>query len=107
MKRVFTLAVLAAIAAPVAAQTSPAPTATPMPAPTGTAAKFTLDTPVQEIVADTRAKAVLDADLPGISSHPSFEMFKSMSLAQLQAYAPDKLTAAALTRAATDLAAIR
>lgn len=96
-----------------AAQTA---TATPVPTPTPTAtaaapaapaARLNLDTPVETIVADAKGKAVLDADLPELTAHPSYEMFKSMSLNQLQGYAPDKLTAAVLAKLATDLAAVR
>ena len=50
---------------------------------------------------------MLDADLPELTAHPSYEMFKTMSLNQLQGYAPDKLTPAVLAKLATDLAAVR
>lgn len=90
-----------------AAQATPAPMPSPSPTATAPAARLNLDTPVETIVADAKGKVVLDTDLPGVSNHPSYEMFKSMSLHQLQAYAPDKLTDAALTKVATDLATIR
>ena len=90
------------------AQTATAAPA-PVAAPTATApaARLNLDTPIETIVADTKGKAVIDADLPELTAHPSYEMFKTMSLTQLQGYAPDKLTAAVMTKVATDLAAIR
>ena len=91
------LAVVQATAAPVPA----APTAT---AP---AARLNLDTPIETIMADTKGKAVIDADLPDVATHPSYEMFKGMTLHQLQGYAPDKLTDAVLAKVATDLAAIK
>ena len=94
----------------LAAQTASA-TATPAPAPAPAAAvpatRLNLDTPIETIVADPKGKTVLDADVPGVTTHPSYEMFKGMSLNQLQSYAADKLTPAVLAKAGTDLAAIR
>ncbi|WP_447727432.1 hypothetical protein [Sphingomonas koreensis] len=102
-------AALAAIAlAPAAmAQTTPAPAAAPAAAATTTAAKFSLDTPVQDIVADAKAKAVLEANLPGISTHESYEMFKGMSLKQLSGYAADKLTPEVLAKTEKELAEVK
>ena len=93
-----------------AAQAATAPMTMPMPAPataTTPAARLNLDTPIETIVADTKGKVALDTDLPGVTTHASYEMFKGMSLHQLQSYAPDKLTDAALARVATDLAAVK
>lgn len=94
-----------------AAQAAPATVVAPAPAPasapTTPASRLNLDTPLETIVADAKGKAVIDADLPGVSNHPSYEMFKGMSLHQLQAYAADRLTDTALAKVATDLAAIR
>lgn len=90
-----------------ALQAAPAAAPAPAPATAAPAARLNLDTPIETIVADAKGKAVLDADLPGVTTHPSYEMFKGMSLNQLQAYAADKLTAPVLAKTATDLAAIR
>ena len=104
MKTALFAALAAVTLAPAAmAQTSPAPATTPAAA----AAKFSLDTPIQDIVADAKAKAVLDADLPGLTAHESYEMFKSMSLKQLSAYASDKLTPEALAKTEKNLAAVK
>lgn len=103
-------AALAAVAlAPAAvAQTTPAPAPAPAaPATTAVAAKFNLDTPIQDIVADAKAKAVLEADLPGITTHESYEMFKGMSLKQLSSYAADKLTPEVLAKTEKGLAEIK
>lgn len=86
---------------PAPAATVPAATAS-----TATAARFTLDTPIETIAADAAAKAVLDADLPGVTTNEHFDMFKSMSLHQLQPMAGGRLTDEALARVARDLAAI-
>jgi len=41
---------------------------------------FTLDTTLGEILDDPQAKAVLDQQLPGISSNPMLAMAKGMTL---------------------------
>lgn len=99
-------AALVTLAPAAMAQTAPAPVPAAPPA-AATAAKFSLDTPIQDIVADAKAKAVLDADLPGLTSHESYEMFKGMSLKQLSSYAADKLTPEALAKTEKNLAAVK
>lgn len=96
------LAVIAAVSlAPAAiAQTA-------APAAAAATAKFNLDTPIQDIVVDVKAKAALDAAVPGVTTHESYEMFKGMSLNQLKAYAADKLTPEVLAKAETALAAVK
>lgn len=107
MKIALFAALAAVTLAPAAvAQTAPAP-APAAPAPAATTAKFNLDTPIQDIVADAKAKAVLEADLPGLTTHESYEMFKGMSLKQLSSYAADKLTPEVLTKTEKNLAAIK
>ncbi|APR51430.1 hypothetical protein CA223_14030 [Sphingomonas koreensis] len=107
MKTALFAALAAVSLAPAAlAQTAPAPAAA-APATAAAAAKFNLDTPVQDLVADPKAKAVLDADLPGLSTHESYEMFKGMSLKQLSSYAADKLTPEILAKTEKNLAAIK
>lgn len=77
------------------------------PAPATAAAKYNLDTPIQDIVANPAAKAAFDAALPGVSTHESYEMFKGMSLNQLKTYAADKLTPEVLAKVEKDLAAVK
>jgi hypothetical protein len=109
----FSLAALLLIPAAASAQTSPPPAAAtpaptaPTPAAPAAAAKFTLDTPIQDIVADAAGKAVLEKDLPGLIGLPQYETFKAISLKQLQAYSDGKLTDEMLAKTATDLAAIK
>jgi hypothetical protein len=76
------------------------------PAAAQAAARLNLDTPIATIAADAKGKAVLDADLPGLTTHEHFDMFKGLSLRALAAYSPDKLTAEVLGKIAADLAAI-
>jgi hypothetical protein len=99
----------AALMLPVvaSAQTAkPAAPKTSAPAPAATA-RFTLDTPIETIVADPAGKAVIDKDLPGTTTHPMYDQFKGMSLNQVAPMAPDKLTPETLTKVATDLSAVR
>ena len=102
-------AVLALALVPFAAQAAE-PTAAPAApavavAPAATA--LTLDTPIAAIVAVPAGKAVLDADLPGLTTHESYEMIKGVSLTQLAGYAPDRLTPERLAKVSADLAAIK
>ncbi|MBC9033255.1 hypothetical protein IAG41_12725 [Sphingomonas sp. JC676] len=113
MKLVLTAVALACLA-PVAAlaQTAPAPAtapaATPAPAAAASTAKFNLDTPIETIVADEKAKAVLATSLGAdVTANPAYESFKAMSLRQVQPFAPDKLTDELLKKVETDLAAIK
>lgn len=101
----------AALAIPsiASAQTAPAPAAPPAPAaaPAASAARFNLDTPLQDLLANEAAKAVLDKDLPGLTALPQLEMIKGLSLRQLQPYSDGKLTDEVLAKTGTDLAAIK
>lgn len=111
--KLFSLAALLLIPVAASAQTSPPPAAAtpapaaPTPAAPAAAAKFTLDTPIQDIVADAAGKAVIEKDLPGLIGLPQYEMFKAISLKQLQAYSDGKLTDEMLAKTATDLAAVK
>lgn len=69
--------------------------------------KLTLDTPVEAIVARPEGKAVLEANLPGITTHEHYEHFKAMSLRQIAGMAPDSLTPEALAKVEAGLAAAR
>ena len=44
---------------------------------------YTLDTTFGELLADPRAKAVMDQYLPGVSSNPMIDMVKGSSLRAL------------------------
>ncbi|WP_423605622.1 hypothetical protein [Sphingomonas sp. MS122] len=87
------------------AQTAPAPAAPAEAAKPP--AKFTLDTPIGELLANEQAKAVLDKDLPGLTQLPQLEMIKGLSLKQLQPYSDGKLTDELLAKTEADLAAIK
>jgi hypothetical protein len=104
----FVAALMAA--APAFAQGTPAPApAAPAPAPAAPAAdaKFNLDTPLQDIVADEKGKAVIEKHFPGMIALPEYEMFKAISLTQLQPYSNGKITDEMLAATAKDLAEIK
>ena len=67
---------------------------------------FTLDTPIEQLLADPRARAVLDADLPGMSADPNLPKFQLMSLRQLQPMTGGQMSNALLAKTGADLAAI-
>lgn len=105
---IFVAALMAA--APAFAQATPAPApAAPAPAPAAPAsdAKFNLDTPLQDIVADEKGKAVIEKHFPGMIALPEYEMFKAISLTQLQPYSNGKITDEMLAATAKDLAEIK
>lgn len=69
--------------------------------------KLSLDTPIEAIAAKPEGKAVLEANLPGITTHEHYEMFKAMNLRQLAGMAPDRLTPEALAKVEAGLAALK
>ena len=106
---IFVAALMAA--APAFAQGTPAPAA-PAPAPAAQAApaadaKYNLDPPLQDIVADEKGKAVIEKHFPGMIALPEYEMFKAISLTQLQPYSNGKITDEMLAATAKDLAEIK
>ncbi|HWW57144.1 MAG TPA: hypothetical protein VN047_09660 [Sphingopyxis sp.] len=112
MKTAMFVAALMA-AAPASAQDTAAPAPVPAaPAPAADAvpasdAKFNLDTPLQDIVADEKGKAVIEKHFPGMIALPEYEMFKAISLTQLQPYSNGKITDEMLAATAKDLAEIK
>jgi len=75
------------------------------PATAAIDAHYTLDTPIRDLIADPQAKAVLDKDLPGMSSDENLPKFADKSLRQLQPMTGGQLTDALMKQVATDLAA--
>lgn len=91
-----TLIALALIAMPALAQEAPA---TPH-------APFTRNTPVEKIAADPDGAAVLNKDMPGLLTHPSYPDFKSMSLRQLQEMSGGDMSREDLEKTEADLLAL-
>nr|WP_298931739.1 hypothetical protein [uncultured Erythrobacter sp.] len=71
------------------------------------AAAFSTDTPIQQLVADERAKAVLDKHIPNIDQHPAYGQFKAMSLKEVQPWSQGAITPEMLEKIQKDLAAIK
>ncbi|AUX68492.1 hypothetical protein CHX26_02255 [Porphyrobacter sp. HT-58-2] len=94
---------LAAMATPAAvlAQTD---TSAPVEAP---AALFTLDTPIEALMADDRAKAVLAKHLGPVDQHPAYEQFKTLSLRVLAPYSQGMISDETLVKIEADLTAIK
>jgi len=92
--------------------TEPASTpATVDPAPAAPAtpiarARFSLDTPIVELIADARAKAVLDKDMPGLSDDASLAKFQTLSLRRLAPLSGGQMTAELMNTLAYDLAGL-
>jgi len=107
---IFVAALMAAAPAFAQGTTAPAP-APAAPAPVAAApasdTKFNLDTPLQDIVADEKGKAVIEKHFPGMIALPEYEMFKAISLTQLQPYSNGKITDEMLAATAKDLAEIK
>ena len=100
------LAPLAALGLALAAVTAPAVATAQTTAP---AAAFTIDTPIETLMADERAKAVVTKHFGGqdLSQHPAYEQFKAMSLKMVAPFSQGMITPEMLEKIAADLAAIK
>lgn len=91
-----------------AALAVPAAVAAPSTPPAAQAVStFTLDTPIEQLVASTAAKAALDRSVPGLSTHEHYDMFKSMSLRQLAPMSQGRLTDETLAKVEAELAKVK
>lgn len=108
--RSFIVIAALALGATSAAAMQAQPTTPAAPAesttPTAPAARFSLDTPIEVLAADPGALEVLEANLPGITSHPAYPQFKSLSLRQVQPFSQGFITDEIMTRIGTALAAL-
>lgn len=84
------------------AQTAPPPT---VPASQAGPA-LTIDTPIETLVAVPMAKAVLDADIPGLTVHPMYDKFKHENLRALAPKFGGAITDKDLAKTQADLAAL-
>ena len=102
MKFVVLAAAAFACLAPAAASAQAAP------AQAAATAKLSIDSPIEALVADFKAMAVLAANgLGEIAKHPSYEMAKSMSLRAVQPLSGGAITEEMLTKIEAGLAAIK
>jgi hypothetical protein len=97
-----TIAALLLTAGVAAAQTPPP--AAPAAAPAGA---LTLDTPIEDIAAIPAGKAILDKDMPGLTTHPAYDQFKGMSLKEVQPMSQGAITDDMMTKTGADLAAMK
>ena len=67
---------------------------------------YTLDTPVERIAADPAGAAVLNKDIPGLLTNPSYALFKGMNLKMLASLSSGRLDAETLAETKADLAAL-
>jgi hypothetical protein len=91
-----------AVTAPAQPAASTAPAAAAEARPGG----FSLDTPIADLIAEPRAKAILDRDVPGMSDDPNLPKFQALSLRKLAPLSGGQMTPALLAKVGADLAAI-
>jgi 2-polyprenyl-6-methoxyphenol hydroxylase-like FAD-dependent oxidoreductase len=75
--------------------------------PTIGARELTPDTPIEQIVSEPQGRAVLEANIPVLTSHERYETFKTMSLRQLQPLSGGLISDAALEKTGAELVAVR
>lgn len=68
--------------------------------------RFSADTPIEELIANRRAKRVLDREMPGLSGDKNLDKFRKLSLRQLAPLSGGRVTPDLLARVDSDLAAI-
>ena len=98
------LLVLVLAATPALAQQA-APAAAEAPAAPA-AVYSSSTTPIGTLLDDADAKAVLDKDVPGLTTNPQIEMARGMTLKDIQSYAAGQLSDEVLKKVDTALAAI-
>ena len=93
------LTALAILTATFATTAAPAPAqAQPAAAPAAHKARFTIDTPIAELMANAAAKGVVEKVTPGLEANPHYFLFKMMSLRQIAPMSEGKLTDAKLVQ---------
>lgn len=76
------------------------------PATKELSAGYTLDTPIEVIVADPRGEAVLNKNIPKLLMNPNYPMFKGMSLKTIAMFARGQLNDEKLAQVKADLGAL-
>lgn len=84
----------------------PPPAAEKAPAEVDPTHPFSLDTPIAELVANWRSKAVLDRNLPGLTVDRNIDKIAPLSLRKLAPLSGGRLSEALLEKTGKDLAAI-
>ncbi|MCV0413386.1 MAG: hypothetical protein K5831_00695 [Brevundimonas sp.] len=109
-KTVFAAAAAAALllAGAASAQTAPAP-AEDHSAHAGhapAAARPTIESSIEALVADPATKTVMDKHLPGLADHPAYGQFKGMTLRQVAPFSQGHITDAVIAAIDADLKAL-
>ena len=68
---------------------------------------LTIDSPIEALMADEKARAVVLAELPDLDKHPAYGQFKAMSLKAVQPYSQGMITDEMLAKIATGLSEIK
>jgi hypothetical protein len=100
------LAALAVVAAAPAFAQAPAPkpaAAAPAAAAPASGALSVETTPIADLAANAEAKAVVDKNIPGLTTHEAYDQFKAMTLRQLQPMSQGALTEEMLVAVQADL----
>jgi hypothetical protein len=103
MKITAFAAVLAMFAAAPALAQAPAATPAAAPASAAAGALSVETTPIETLVANPAAKAVLEKDLPGLTTHEAYDQFKAMTLSQVAPMSQGAITDEALKTVQADL----
>jgi hypothetical protein len=61
------------------------------------------ETPIADIAATPEGKAILEKDIPGLTTHEAYDQFKGMSLKQVQPMSQGAITDAMITAVQADL----
>jgi len=70
------------------------------------AQNLTIETPIEKLMANAKAAAVLQKHLPDIDQHPAYGQFKGMSLVALQPWSAGAVTDEIIAKVKEDLAKI-
>ena len=69
-------------------------------------AALTIDSSIEELMANEATAAILQKHLPGIDQHPAYGSFKGWSLVQLQPMSAGQITDETIAAIKADLAAL-
>ena len=83
IRHVAAVAILAFVGGSAALAQSAPPSPAPAAAPPESNQALTIDTPIETLVATPPARAALEADIPGLTTHPMYDKFKHESLRAL------------------------
>ena len=67
---------------------------------------LTIDSSIEELMADEATAAILLKHIPGINEHPAYGQFKGMSLVELQPWSAGAVTDEIIAAVTADLAGL-